>query len=132
MSNRSMFSALTDFIGTKVPSFKQTPGTGFDCCGFNLILIGIKTAPVSIGAMTFAISGRSLIGGLLPLDLPVWCTKLHAPLHSFKKAFDFKWNFAVRFFDSRWNLNGQVNLGSVSGISETFTITFLNPANAKP
>ena len=90
-----------------------------------------RTVPVSIGANEFAIAGEPLIGDYT-LDPAGSGVRNFTSFATVSEALTLNGiSGAVRFLIADGTYNGQVNLGSVSGISETFTITF-ESANANP
>ncbi|SFB58686.1 HYR domain-containing protein, partial [Algoriphagus aquimarinus] len=90
-----------------------------------------RTAPVSIGANEFAIVGSPLIGDytINPSGSGV---RNFTSFASASEALTLNGiSGLVRFLVADGTYNGQVNLGSVSGASDTFTITF-ESANGNP
>jgi parallel beta-helix repeat protein len=90
-----------------------------------------RTAPVSIGANEFAIAGVPLIGDYT-LDPAGSGDRNFTSFAAASEALTLNGiSGAVRFLIADGTYDGQVNLGNVSGVSDTFTITF-ESANANP
>ncbi|WP_223276068.1 HYR domain-containing protein [Algoriphagus aquimarinus] len=90
-----------------------------------------RTAPVSIGANEFAIAGEPLIGDYT-LDPAGSGARNFTSFAAASEALTLNGIAgAVRFLIADGTYTGQVNLGSVSGTSDTFTITF-ESANENP
>jgi parallel beta-helix repeat protein len=90
-----------------------------------------RTAPVSIGANEFAIAGVPLIGDYT-LDPAGSGPRNFISFAAASEALTLNGiSGAVRFLIADGTYEGQVNLGAVSGVSDTFTITF-ESANENP
>ncbi|MEN2284473.1 CARDB domain-containing protein, partial [Algoriphagus sp. SE2] len=90
-----------------------------------------RTAPVSIGANEFAVEGEPLIGDYT-LDPEGNGDRNFLSFAAASEALTLNGIVgAVRFLIADGTYNGQINLGSVSGSSEDFTISF-ESANENP